>query len=65
MPKYNVTVLNSQAVALLEALARIKFIMLTPAEQKTAKEVPEKKPRFTANLDTRGFKFNRDEANER
>ena len=55
----------SKAIALIQYLKTLDF--LTIQEENTEKKDPRKKNvSFTAlSIDTKGFKFNRDEANER
>ena len=55
----------SKAIALVQYLKTLDF--LTIQEENTEKkDAPKKKVSFTAlSIDTKGFKFNRDQANER
>lgn len=55
---------DSKTLELLKSLA--KYFDFSISEQKETSTNGKKKVSFTAiKLDTRGFKFNRDEANER
>lgn len=60
-----VEILDSHALKLLQELEALKIVRLLPQKLKqTDKESAQKV--FTAiRIDTRGFKFNREEANER
>lgn len=64
METITVAVLNDHARRLLEALEALGGIIIQPApHQPTA---PAQRRTFKAlSVDTRGFKFNREEANER
>ena len=60
---YTVEILNEHALNLLQELERLHIIRL---KANGADQTTSKKKEFTAiRLNTRGFKFNREEANER
>lgn len=61
-----IEVFDLHALNLLRELEQLKVIRFVPiAEEEPKLPMPEQK-KFTAiRLDTRGFKFNREEANER
>ncbi|AEE52816.1 hypothetical protein [Haliscomenobacter hydrossis] len=61
-----IEVFDLHALNLLRELEQLKVIRFVPiTEDEPKRLVPEQK-KFTAiRLDTRGFKFNREEANER
>ncbi|MCU0361713.1 MAG: hypothetical protein MUF75_13570 [Bacteroidia bacterium] len=58
--KYN----DLKTLELLKSLSA--YLGFTISEKKEEPQIPKKKVSFNAvKIDTRGFKFNRDEANER
>ena len=61
-----IEVFDLHALNLLRELEQLKVIRFVPIiEEEPKQPMPEQK-KFTAiRLDTRGFKFNREEANER
>jgi hypothetical protein len=63
---YTVELLDNHALNLLRELEHLKIIRLLPAKEKKAEQDKPVLKEFKATrLDTRGFKFNREEANER
>lgn len=62
---YTVEILDSHALNLLRELEQMKVIRLSSQNKKEQKLTARKKEFKTIHLDTRGFKFNREEANER
>ncbi len=62
---YTVEILNEHALNFLRALEEMKVIRLSAQNGKEQKSIAKKKEFKAIRLDTRGFKFNREEANER
>jgi len=60
-----VEILNHHALMLLRQLEQMKAIRLVPYRGNGKVSVAPKKEFKAIRLDTRGFKFNREEANER
>lgn len=59
-----VELLNEKTLALLRDLEQLSLLQIVSAKSET-KPARTKKVFSAVNLDTRSFKFNRDEANER
>ena len=62
---YTVEILDDHALNLLRELEQMKVIRLSAQNKKEQKSTARKKEFKAIGLDTRGFKFNREEANER
>ena len=62
---YTVEILDNHALNLLRELEQMKLIRLSARNGKEQKLIAKKKEFKAIRLDTRGFKFNREEANER
>ncbi len=65
---YTIELLDDKALRLLRDLEQLKLIRLIRRESAGISIPSDPKPKKTFNatrLDTRGFKFNREEANER
>ena len=60
-----IEVFDNHALNLLKELEELKVIRLITGGDKKPKAEKGKKQFKAINLDTRGFKFNREEANER
>ncbi len=61
---FTIEIFDSKVLNILRELEQMRTIRLTPQGKQSV--VGIKKKEFKAiSLDTRGFKFNRDEANER
>jgi hypothetical protein len=63
---FTIEVFDLHALNLLGELEQLKVIRFVPVEADESKQPMPEQKKFTAiSLDTRGFKFNREEANER
>lgn len=62
---YLLEIKKDYALPLLEVLLQQQAIELKPAEAETAPKPVRTRTYDALRLDTRGFKFNREEANER
>lgn len=63
---YTLEIKKEYALPLLKVLEEQQAIELKPAEEAAAPEPALRRPTFDAiRVSTKGFKFNRDEANER
>lgn len=63
---YTVEILNEHALNLLRELERLKIIRLRQVNNGSDVQTQARLKEFKAvQIDTQGFKFNRDEANER
>lgn len=61
-----IEVFDLHALNLLRELEQLKVIRFVPITEEEPKQpMPEQKTFTAIRLDTRGFKFNREEANER
>lgn len=61
-----IEVFDLHALNLLRELEQLKVIRFVPITEEEPKHLVPEQKQFTAiRLDTRGFKFNREEANER
>lgn len=61
-----IEVFDLHALNLLRELEQLKVIRFVPITEEEPKQPMPEQKKFTAiRLDTRGFKFNREEANER
>ena len=61
-----IEVFDLHALNLLRELEQLNVLRLVPVKEEVAKQSLPEQEKFTAiSLDTLGFKFNRDEANER
>jgi hypothetical protein len=61
-----IEVFDLHALNLLRELEQLKVIRFVPVAADESKQPMPEQKKFTAiSLDTRGFKFNREEANER
>ncbi len=63
---FTIEIFNEKGIRLLQELENLQIIRLIKQEFFVAEKQKKPKKTFSAiSLDTRGFKFNRDEANER
>jgi hypothetical protein len=60
-----VEILDNHALNVLRELEQMRVIRLLPQQTKSVTVTRKKKEFKATRLDTRGFKFNREEANER
>ena len=66
MKRVTLDILNDHAFNLLKDLEKLKVIRLRKDNKKATDRTSAKKTSFQAlAIDTRGFRFDRDEANER
>lgn len=62
---FTVEILDNHALNVLRELEQMRVIRLSRQQEKPVIKTAKKKEFKATRLDTRGFKFNREEANER
>ena len=62
---FTIEILDKHALALLRELEQMRVIRMLPKQEKSGPTATPKKEFKATSLDTRGFKFNREDANER
>lgn len=62
---FTIEILDKHAIVFLRELEKLKIIRISSKQEKNANNRAVKKEFKATRLDTRGFKFNREEANER
>ena len=61
---FTIEILDEHVLNLFKALEEMQVIRISPQRTKTGTKTPQKKEFKATKLDTRGFKFNQEEANE-